>query len=118
MAQLAVPTKQPIPPNLVDHSEDTLKDFTRELDHEVGSIGLSVATLVDVENLLGHLVESMNEAAYKGEQMDYFNEHHTKIRVYWNLIRHTVNELSTDYEKIEMIKDGIFQEVVKKRIHK
>ncbi|WP_306475123.1 hypothetical protein [Bacillus anthracis] len=92
---------------------EPLKNLTRELDHEVGSIGLSVATLVDVENLLGHLVESMNEAAYKGEQMAYFNEHHTKVRVYWNLIRHTVNELSTEYEKVEKIKDGLFNEVVK-----
>ncbi|MEC2868902.1 hypothetical protein ACIQHV_19030 [Bacillus bombysepticus] len=99
---------------VANHSKDNLKGFTRELDHEVGSIGLSVATLVDVENLLGNLVESMNEAAYKGEQMAYFNEHHTKIRVYWNLIRHTVNELSAEYEKVEKIKDGLFNEVVKR----
>ncbi|MEB9590213.1 hypothetical protein P4L01_09355 [Bacillus cereus] len=94
---------------------EPLKNLTRELDHEVGSIGLSVATLVDVENLLGHLVESMNEAAYKGDQMAYFNEHHTKVRVYWNLIRHTVNELSAEYEKVEKIKDGLFDEVVKRK---
>ncbi|WP_255288432.1 hypothetical protein [Bacillus wiedmannii] len=93
---------------------EPLKNLTRELDHEVGSIGLSVATLVDVENLLGHLVESMNEAAYKGEQMAYFNEHHTKVRVYWNLIHHTVNELSADYDKVEKIKDGLFDTVVKR----
>ncbi len=118
MAQLAVPTKQPIPPNLVDHSEDVLKGFTHELDHSCGSLGNSVATLVDVENLLANLVEGMNEAAYKGEEMAYYREHHRKLRVYWRLLNHTTRELNEEYEKVDEIKDGLFQEVAQKRIHK
>ncbi|PEU69968.1 hypothetical protein CN386_26730 [Bacillus cereus] len=112
MNQLTV-NEQSISPGLVNHSEDPLKGFTHELDYSCGSLGNSVATLVDVESLLANLVEGMNEAAYKGQEMAYYREHHRKLRVYWRLLNHTTRELNEEYEKVDEIKDGLFKEVVK-----
>ncbi|PEP49724.1 MULTISPECIES: hypothetical protein [Bacillus] len=95
------------------YEKSTLKKFTHELDHELGSLGLSVSTLEDVEILLGHLLENINAAAHKGEEMYYFREFHRKLRVYWRLLNHTMNELNKEYERVDEIKDGLFQEVVK-----
>ncbi|PEW67202.1 hypothetical protein CN448_20010 [Bacillus cereus] len=99
------------------YGEDNLRDLVHEMDYSCGSIGLSISTLVDVEILLGHLVEGMNEAVYKGEEMAYYKEHHRKLRVYQNLIHHTVNELCTEHEKAETLKDEIFNKVVKNKTH-
>lgn len=90
-----------------------LKNLTHELDGELGSLGVSVATLTDVEVLLGHLVEGMDTAVCKGEEMYYFREHHRKLRVYWRLLNHTMSELNKEYERVDELKDGLFKEVVK-----
>ncbi|MGG4545798.1 hypothetical protein ABEV10_22435, partial [Bacillus velezensis] len=74
---------------------------------------VSVATLTDVEVLLAHLVEDMDTAVYKGEEIYCFRGFHRKLRVYWRLLNHTMNELNKEYERVDEIKDGLFKEVVK-----
>ncbi|MFJ8217429.1 hypothetical protein [Bacillus cereus] len=121
MDQLVAANEQPslsgltLKKSSLDFKEDSckaeLKDLMQEMDHELGSIGVSVATLEDVKVLLGHLSESMDTAEYKGEEMYYYRDHHRKIRVYWNLINHTVNMLNIEYEKADAIKDKIFKVV-------
>ncbi|CAH2466781.1 hypothetical protein ACQVTS_12300 [Bacillus mycoides] len=122
MDQLTVAKEQPIVSGLVNakmysenHGEESdLKNFTSELDGELGSLGVSVATLTDVEVLLAHLVEDMDTAVYKGDEVYCFRGFHRKLRVYWRLLNHTMNELNKEYEKVDEIKDGLFKEVVKR----
>lgn len=122
MDQLTVAKEQPIVSGLVNakmysenHDEESnLKNFTSELDGELGSLGVNVATLIDIEILLAHLVEDMDTAVYKGEEIYCFRGFHRKLRVYWRLLNHTMNELNKEYEKVDEIKDGLFKEVVKR----
>lgn len=95
------------------NEQPNLKIFTSELDGELGSLGVSVATLTDVEVLLAHLVEDMDTAVYKGEEIYCFRGFHRKLRVYWRLLNYTMNELNKEYERVDEIKDGLFKEVVK-----
>ncbi|MGQ7103686.1 hypothetical protein ACUN13_04720 [Bacillus cereus group sp. Bce041] len=95
------------------NEQPNLKNFTSELDGELGSLGVSVATLTDVEVLLAHLVEDMDAAVYKGEEIYCFRGFHRKLRVYWRLLNYTMNELNKEYERVDEIKDGLFKEVVK-----
>ncbi|HDX9541498.1 MULTISPECIES: hypothetical protein [Bacillus] len=97
----------------VSYEESNLKNFTSELDGELGSLGVSVATLTDVEVLLAQLVEDMDTAVYKGEEIYCFRGFHRKLRVYWRLLNHTMNELNKEYERVDEIKDGLFTKVVK-----
>ncbi|EJQ36376.1 hypothetical protein IEC_03846 [Bacillus toyonensis] len=122
MDQLTVAKEQAIVSGLINakmysenHDEESnLKNFTSELDGELGSLGVSVATLIDIEVLLAHLVEDMDTAVYKGEEIYCFRGFHRKLRVYWRLLNHTMNELNKEYEKVDEIKDGLFKEVVKR----
>ncbi|MBJ8030882.1 hypothetical protein ABES33_26815 [Bacillus pseudomycoides] len=98
---------------LTVNEQPNLKNFTSELDGELGSLGVSVATLTDVEVLLAHLVEDMDTAVYKGEEIYCFRGFHRKLRVYWRLLNHTIGDLNKEYEKVDEIKDGLFKEVVK-----
>ncbi|CAM4214947.1 hypothetical protein BAMA_02050 [Bacillus manliponensis] len=95
----------------------TLRELAYELDDEVSKIGAKVSTLEDVETLLCYLVESMDEAVRKEEEMLYYREHHTQLRVYWNLINYMISDLSKEYEKASDIKDELFKQVVKNGVH-
>lgn len=105
--------------NSLDFKEDSygksnLREIVYELDEEIGEIGAKVATLEDVEILLGRLMEDMDRVVGKGEENYYFHEFHRKLRVYWRLINHTMSELNKDYEKAAELKEEIFNKVVKK----
>lgn len=94
---------------------ESLKALAQNLDHELTSVGGSIETLTDAEILLGPLVHSMEEAVYRGEEKDYYREHHRTVRVLWHLVRHTMHELSEEYESVYRIKGEIFNEVMKNK---
>lgn len=89
-----------------------LRKLTHELDSQFGLIAARVSTLTDVECLFGQLVDEMNIALYRGEEHIRLHEHHRKIRVYWELIRYTLNDLSRDYEKAHDLHEEMFPQIV------
>lgn len=89
-----------------------LRKLSFELDSQFGLIGARVSTLADVECLFGQLVDEMNIALYRGEEHARLYEHHRKIRVYWELIRYTLNDLSKDYEKAHDLHEKMFPQIV------
>ncbi|EOP82978.1 hypothetical protein IGM_05173 [Bacillus cereus HuB4-4] len=96
------------------YEKSNLREIVYELDEEIGSIGAKVSTLEDVETLLGRLMEDIDRAVHKGEEIYYFKEFHRKLRVYWKLINYTTSGLNKDFEKAEELKEELFNKVVKK----
>ncbi|MDY7960049.1 MULTISPECIES: hypothetical protein [Bacillus cereus group] len=95
------------------YEKSNLREIVYELDEEIGSIGAKVSTLEDVETLLGRLMEDIDRAVHKGEEIYYFKEFHRKLRVYWKLINYTTSGLNKDFEKAEELKEELFNKVVK-----
>jgi len=87
-----------------------LKRLARELDHELGAICLEVSTLEDIKMLLGKLVEEMETMVHQNDKCPiYYHEHLRMFRVLWSLTRHTVDNLSEEYTKVDKIKEEMFK---------
>lgn len=94
--------------------QQTLRDLAYELETNVGSIGCSIETLVDIETLFGQLRADMDAVMYRGEICEgYYREHHRMVRVLSELLRYTIKDLNEEYEKTNKIKLEIFSTVVK-----
>ncbi|TYS57903.1 hypothetical protein FZD47_24005 [Bacillus infantis] len=85
-----------------------LKDLVHELDFELGAAGVTLTNLQDIEFLLSQLVDSMEEAAYRGEEKLYFDEHYRSVRVLFNLMRYSMIDLSKEFEVAENLKTNMF----------
>lgn len=90
-----------------------LKDLVHELDFKVGGFHDILSDLSDAEILFNQLRDKMNDALYKGEEMIYYHEHSRMVRVLSSLFRYVLDDLCTEVEKTEEIKDQIFEKVVK-----
>lgn len=86
--------------DMVDDLE-ILQELSSEIDFELGSVGIAVSDLADVETLFGQLVTSMNEAENNGKPIGNYREHHTKLRVYWGLMRYSLEFLTKEHEKAQ-----------------
>ncbi|PLR79708.1 hypothetical protein CVD25_06450 [Bacillus canaveralius] len=91
---------------------ENLKTLSHELEYKLNSILDEVQTLEDVEVLLGHLVEDMENAVAQGEERAYYREHQRMVRVLWNLIRHTNNDLKRNSEKAERINREVLNTIM------
>ncbi|MGH0950474.1 hypothetical protein [Bacillus mycoides] len=118
MDEIKVVNEQAIVTNLENAKdasceENNLREIIYELDEEIGEIGDKVSILEDVEILLGRLTNDMDRAVYKGEENVYFHEFHREIRVYWRLLKCTIGDLNEEYEKVDELKEELFDKVVK-----
>ncbi len=89
-----------------------IKNFSFELEHELGAIFLNMSTLKDAEVLIGHLVEDMEKAVHMGEERLFYPEHQRMVRVLWNLIRHTLVDLNLQVDELDKISSAIKQQVL------
>jgi hypothetical protein len=92
-----------------------LEMLSNELDSQLGSIGATLRTLNDVENLFMQLTEDMEEAVHRGEERFHFQEHHRTIRVLSKLMYHAMNEINEHYEKAEAAEKELFNTVHEKQ---
>lgn len=90
-----------------------LQNTLHELDHTMGSIGLRVRSLNDIQTLFGQLNDSMEEAAHSGEPRVYFETHFREVRVLSDLMFFTMKELSKEFEQVEKLKETLFDEAVR-----
>lgn len=92
---------------------ESLKSLAYDLEGKIGLIGFTTSTLADIEVLLSHLVDEMDQVVHQGEEKAYYHEHQRMVRVLWNLMRHTVNELNTKHQEIDSIQEQIFKKIIK-----
>ncbi|TJZ99869.1 hypothetical protein FA950_29610 [Bacillus thuringiensis] len=90
-----------------------LRTLAFGLDHEVGQIKGHTDTLIDVETLLCQLNDKMFEVEMKGEERNYYRDHHRTIRILWHVVRQLQAELNDSVETFDKINTDLFNEVVK-----
>lgn len=93
--------------------EKTLRNLAFELDYTMGSIGLKVGTLSDMQTVLGQLRVSMDTALHRGETHGYNHEHHREVRLLSDLMYYVMKELNETYEKAQEINTSIFEAIIK-----
>jgi hypothetical protein len=89
----------------------SLRKLTHDLDFGLGAVGATISDLVDVQILLDQLVVKMDDSVYRGEERYYYREHHRLLKVYANLIRYLMNDISGEYERIDKVHSTLFEKV-------
>lgn len=84
-----------------------LRNLAFELDYQLGSMYCDITTLQDAEKLISRLVENMEDAVHQGNERLSYPEHQRMVRVLWHLIRHTLVDLSRNYEKAEVVSNNL-----------
>lgn len=82
------------PKDLSTLKMEALQNVVFEIGNIIGSIGVRVEYLHDVEVKLGHLREDMDSAAMKGEERYYYREHHREVRMLSELMRYLLTDLN------------------------
>lgn len=91
--------------------QNDLKDLTFEMDGAIGSVTRLVESLSDVQTELGYLRDSMDSAAFRGEERLYYREHHRTVRILSDLMYYLMNELVEASEKAYSLHLSIFEAV-------
>lgn len=90
----------------------TLQNLVHDLDWSAGGILCRLETFDDLYTTLNHLRQEMDGKGQKNAML-YFREWSRTIRIMDELMRHSLRELKSEYEKLSDIKDVIFEKVVK-----
>lgn len=90
---------------VIIEEQEQLRKLAFNLDSEIGNMGSIVSTLIDAQFLLGQLVLNMDEDVCKEQEGMYYYAYHRKLRVLGELIRYTMNDLNSNYTKVDKIRD-------------
>jgi hypothetical protein len=87
-----------------------VRELTLKLEENANAIGLDIDLLVDVEVLLGQLVDNMTDAACCGNTKDpYVYEYNRKLRVYRDVIHRSVGNLANFQVEVHSITQQLTQ---------
>lgn len=87
-----------------------VRELTLKLEENVNAIGLDIDLLVDVEVLLGQLVDHMTDAVFCGNTKDpHVYEYNRKLRVYRDVIHRSVGNLADFQVEVHSITQQLTQ---------
>ncbi|NWO14669.1 hypothetical protein [Virgibacillus sp.] len=96
-------------------NKTSLKELVKVLDTQTGDLNLKVITLNDVQEVIGHLREDMDNINEQDVRF-YFRDFHQTVRIMDELLRYTVDELNQVNVELHNTMQAIFEKVIKQEV--
>lgn len=92
-------------------------EAVQEMNSVVGGINLRAGMLDDISAKLYMLMDDMDNAVHKGQEMAYYREHHQEIRILAPLMHYVMKDFLKEAEDIVSIGELLHDSIVKGERH-